>query len=48
MTKMKNVLIISTSPRKEGNSEILADEFGKTEADNANQVLQQVLAVRKR
>lgn len=25
----KNVLIISTSPRKKGNSDILADEFEK-------------------
>lgn len=35
---MKKVLIISTSPRKGGNSEILADEFGKGALENGNSV----------
>lgn len=34
----KNVLIISTSPRKGGNSEALADAFAKGAADAGNQV----------
>ena len=34
----KNVLIISTSPRKNGNSEILADAFAKGAADEGHQV----------
>lgn len=34
----KNVLIISTSPRKGGNSETLADAFAKGAADAGNQV----------
>lgn len=36
----KNILIISTSPRKEGNSQILAEEFGKGAASNGNEVVQ--------
>ncbi len=35
---MKKVLIISTSPRKGGNSEILADEFGKGALEKGNSV----------
>lgn len=35
---MKKVLIISTSPRKGGNSEILADEFGKGALENGNSI----------
>lgn len=35
---MKSVLIISTSPRKGGNSEILADEFGKGALEQGNGV----------
>ena len=35
---MKSVLIISTSPRKGGNSEILADEFGKGALEQGNSV----------
>lgn len=34
----KNVLIISTSPRKEGNSNILAAEFEKGALESGNQV----------
>ena len=34
----KNVLIISTSPRKGGNSEILADEFAKGARQAGHQV----------
>lgn len=33
---MKKVLIISTSPRKGGNSEILAEEFGKGALEKGN------------
>jgi NAD(P)H-dependent FMN reductase len=35
---MKKVLVISTSPRKDGNSEILCDEFIKGAIDNGNSV----------
>lgn len=34
--KMKNVLVISASPRKEGNSDTLADEFLRGAADAGN------------
>lgn len=34
----KNILIISTSPRKGGNSEILADEFARGAREAGNQV----------
>jgi DNA-binding transcriptional regulator of glucitol operon len=39
----KNVLVISTSPRKNGNSEILADEFIKGATDSGNAVEKVVL-----
>ena len=34
----KNVLIISTSPRKDSNSEILAMEFGRGAKESSNEV----------
>lgn len=34
----KNVLLISTSPRKGGNSEMLAEAFAKGAAESGNQV----------
>lgn len=34
----KNILILSTSPRKGGNSETLADEFFRGARDAGNQV----------
>ncbi|BBA52884.1 flavodoxin family protein [Fusobacterium varium] len=39
----KNVLIISTSPRKKGNSDILADEFEKGALKSGHQVKKIVL-----
>lgn len=39
----KNVLIISTSPRKKGNSDILADEFEKGALESGHQVKKIVL-----
>lgn len=39
----KNVLILSTSPRKGGNSEILADEFYRGACDGENHVEKLVL-----
>ncbi len=34
----KNILIISSSPRKNGNSEILCEEFSSGASDNGNTV----------
>lgn len=34
----KNVLILSSSPRKNGNSDILCDEFAKGAAESGNYV----------
>lgn len=35
---MKNVLIISASPRKNGNSDILCDRFAQGALENGHQV----------
>lgn len=35
---MKNVVIISSTPRKDGNSEILAYEFARGARDASNEV----------
>ncbi len=35
---MKNVLILSGSPRRKGNSDLLCDEFGRGAAEAGNQV----------
>ena len=34
----KNILVISTSPRKNGNSALLAEEFARGAADAGHQV----------
>jgi len=36
--KMKNVLIISSTPRKGGNSDVLCDEFAKGAKESGNKV----------
>ena len=45
---MKNVLIISSSPRKRGNSQILCEEFAKGAEASGNQVKLVRLAEKKR
>jgi len=44
---MKNVLIISSSPRKGGNSDILCDEFAKGAKESGNKVTKINLADKK-
>lgn len=38
MVKYKNILILSASPRKDGNSDLLCDEFMKDVKENGNNV----------
>ena len=44
---MKRVLIISASPRKNGNSDILCDRFAKGAAESGHKVEKIFLSVKK-
>lgn len=44
---MKNVLIISSSPRKQGNSDLLCDRFAQGAAESGHQVEKVFLAAKK-
>lgn len=44
---MKNVLIISSSPRKQGNSDLLCDQFAQGATESGHQVEKVFLAAKK-